>query len=92
MPGNMNEQYEMGMRFVKMLMDFNMSLRGSMQELERAHENVSPYWQDDMRKLYDQIWGPFHQTMQHYDKVEGPSYVEFLNIKMYATRRYLQGG
>ncbi len=92
MAGNMNDQYEMGMRFTKMLMDFNLSLRASMMELEKAHEAVSPLWQDDMRKYYDQIWGPFRQTMMHYDKVEGPSYVEFLHIKMHATGRYLQGG
>ncbi len=92
MAENMNVQYELGMRFVKMLMDFNMSLRASMLELGKAHEAVSPLWQDDMRKHYDQIWEPFHQTMKHYDKVEGPGYVEFLHIKMHATRRYLQGG
>lgn len=89
---SMDEQYAMMMQFERSLSDFNASLRMSLSELESAHANVSPHWQDEMRRQYDALWGTFLETMKHYDRSEGPSYVEFLNIKIHALRRFLYGG
>jgi uncharacterized protein YukE len=89
---SMDETYTQMRRFERTLRDFNESLKSSIKELEAQHDHVSPHWQDEMRKQYDAVWGPFKETMKHYVMSEGPGYVEFLNIKLHALRRYLQGG
>lgn len=89
---SMDEQYAQMQHFQKQLIVFNEELRSSLTELQSQHDKVSPYWQDEMRKHYDAIWEPFLEMMKHYSATEGPGYVEFLSIKLYALRRYLQGG
>jgi uncharacterized protein YukE len=89
---SMDETYIEMQNFERTLRAFNEQLKASLNELEAQHENVSPHWQDEMRRHYDSVWGPFLQTMKHYVASEGPGYVEFLNIKIHALRRYLQGG
>ena len=89
---SMDETYVQMQNFERTLRSFNEHLKSSLRELHSQHETVSPHWQDEMRKHYDFVWGPFQETMNHYIASEGPSYVEFLNIKLYALRRYLQGG
>lgn len=89
---SMDETYVQMQKFERTLRSFNEHLKLSLRELEGQHDNVSPYWQDEMRKHYDSVWGPFLETTKHYAASEGPSYVEFLNIKLYALGRYLQGG
>jgi hypothetical protein len=79
-------------QFRQTLMNFNSQLRNSMQDLERHHEHVAPHWQDEMRRHYEAQWQPLHEVMDHYVAHEGPNYVEFLSIKMYALERYLHGG
>jgi uncharacterized protein YukE len=88
---SLDETYAEMRNFEKALIDFNERLRASLAELEAQHDKVSPIWNDQMRKKYDAIWGPFLQTMKHYSVSEGPGYVEFLNIKLHALRRYLHG-
>jgi uncharacterized protein YukE len=88
----MDEQYEQMQVFQKALIAFNEHLHSSLAELQAQHDNISPHWQDEMRKYYDAIWGPFQETMKHYVVSEGPGYAEFLTIKLHAIRRYLQGG
>lgn len=89
---SMDEQFEQMKKFEDTLRVFNEHLRSSLNELQARHDDVSPHWQDEMRKQYDSIWGPFRDTMKRYTASEGPGYVEFLNIKIRALRRYLQGG
>jgi len=89
---SMDEQYAEMQNFERALKAFNERLKGSMSALASQHEQVSPHWQDAMRRRYDSVWGPFHQTMAHYVKVEGPGYVEFLNIKLHAMGRYFGNG
>ena len=89
--GNMDEQYFAMQNFRQLLIQFNEALQRSVSELEAQHDKVSPYWQDEWRKEYDAIWGPFDETMKRYISSEGPNYVEFLNIKSEALRRYLRG-
>jgi uncharacterized protein YukE len=88
---SLDETYVQMQNFEKALRDFNMNLRASLAELEAQHDKVSPIWNDQMRKKYDAIWGPFLQTMKHYNVSEGPGYIEFLNIKLHTLRRYLYG-
>lgn len=89
---SMDDTYVQMQNFERNLRSFNEHLKSSLNELQAQHDNVSPHWQDEMRKHYDSVWGPFLETMKHYVASEGPSYVEFLNIKLHALRRYLQGG
>lgn len=88
---SMDETYVQMQNFERTLRAFNDRLKSSLNELESQHENVSPHWQDEMRRQYDAIWGPFLETMKNYVNKEGPEYVEFLNIKLYALGRYLHG-
>ena len=88
---SMDEQYFAMQNFRQLLAQFNDSLRSSVSQLEAEHDKVSPYWQDSWRKEYDAIWSPFEQTMKQYVNSEGPNYLEFLNIKSEALRRYLFG-
>lgn len=89
---SMDETFIQIQQFERTLRSFNDDLKSSLDELNAQHEYVSPYWQDEMRKHYDAVWKPFYGEMLFYVAVEGPSYVEFLNIKIHALRRYLQGG
>ena len=89
--GNMDEQYFAMQNFRQLLIQFNEALQRSVSELEAQHDKVSPYWQDEWRRTYDAIWGPFNETMKRYVSPEGPSYVDFLNDKSEALRRYLFG-
>ncbi len=87
----MNEQLDHLLRFRDQLIRFNMALRRSMHDLQKSHDHVSPMWRDDMRKAYDRQWEPLLEMLQHYDKSDGPRYVEFLSIKINALERYLSG-
>ncbi|MBK9926325.1 MAG: hypothetical protein IPP66_13675 [Anaerolineales bacterium] len=89
---SMDEQYAQMQNFQRALIGFNENLSASLSELQAQHDNVSPHWQDEMRKHYDSVWGPFQETMKHYVASEGPGFVEFLTIKLHALGRYLQGG
>jgi uncharacterized protein YukE len=87
----MDETYFLMRNFHGALARFNASLRASVANLEAEHDKVSPHWQDQWRRDYDAIWNPFEETMKRYIDVDGPSYVEFLNIKSEALWRYLNG-
>lgn len=89
---SMDEQYEQMQRFQRALIHFNEQLHESVKDLERNHERVSPHWQDEMRRKYDAVWGPFERTMKHYLNSESRGYVEFLSIKLHNLGRYLRGG
>jgi len=89
---SMDEQYTQMQYFQRALINFNEHLHASLAELQAQHDNVSPHWQDEMRRHYDAVWEPFQETMKHYAASEGPGYVEFLTIKLHALGRYLQGG
>lgn len=89
---SMDDQYREMVNFTRALVAFNEHMKATMHDLEARHENVSPHWQDEMRKTYDGHWQPLNEMMKHYLQREGPSYVEFLNIKMRALERYLRGG
>jgi hypothetical protein len=89
---SMDDQFIQMQNFHRALVSFNEHLHSTVADLESRHEYVSPYWQDEMRKHYDSIWGPFEAAMKRYIHSEGPNYAEFLTIKLQTLRRYLQGG
>jgi len=89
---NIDDQYREMLNFRDTLIEFDLSLDRAMRDLQARHDSVSPLWQDEMRRHYDAQWKPLHDTLRHYVAVEGPSYVEFLSIKLYALERYLHGG
>jgi hypothetical protein len=86
-----DETYYSMQNFRQLLIQFNDSLRSSVMDLEAQHDSVSPLWQDQWRKDYDMIWLPFEETMKGYLTTGGPNYVEFLDLKSEAMRRYLFG-
>jgi uncharacterized protein YukE len=88
----MDEQFDQMRAFRDALIDFNERLRGSVEDLRRHHEAVSPIWQDQMRREYDIQWEPLDSAMKGYVEREGPGFVEFLSIKLHALERYLRGG
>ena len=88
----MDEQLVMMKHFTQALVGFNQSLKQSLAELQGQHDRVSPIWQDEMRRRYDAVWGPFQQHLKRYAEGESQGYVEFLYIKAYALERYLYGG
>jgi hypothetical protein len=88
----MDEQFEQMRTFTHQLIEFNARLKASVRDLKEKHNQVSPLWQDEMRRYYDAVWEPFEETMDHYLAVEAPNYVEFLEIKLHALRGYLFGG
>lgn len=90
--GGLDETYYSMLNFRQLLIQFNDSLRTSVQDLQNQHERVSPLWQDQWRRDYDMIWLPFEETMNRYLNALGPDYVEFLNRKQEAMRRYLGDG
>ena len=88
---SMDDQFYSMQNFRELLIYFNEHLRRSVADLKAQHDNVSPHWQDQWRKEYDAIWGPFEETMGGYLNTEGPNYEEFLSLKTEALRRYLFG-
>ena len=89
---SMDDQYREMRNFTTALMKFNDTLKASMNDLNRSHEEVSPLRHDEMRKRYDVTWTPFKEKMDHYLRFESVNYVEFLQIKIHALQRYLYGG
>ncbi len=84
---SMDNQYEQMKQFHAALATFNEHLRHSMRDLTQQHQQVSPLWQDEMRRMYDRHWNPLDQTMRRYLQKQGPAYLEFLGKKL----RYLEG-
>jgi hypothetical protein len=88
---SMDEQYAQMRLFYDALTQFNDHLKASMQALNFQHDQVSPYWQDEMRRMYDAHWNPLDQTMRSYLVREGPAYQEFLTRKLKYLERFLYG-
>jgi uncharacterized protein YukE len=88
---SMDDQYQQMQIFARTLSDFNEHLGASVNDLQRNHDNVSPLWRDQMRREYDAVWGPFEEKMKHYLEREAPNYEDFLDIKLKALKRYLEG-
>jgi hypothetical protein len=89
---SMDDQYRQMRIFTDELRNFNVRLLSSVKDMEKYHEVVSPVWQDEMRKTYDALWGPFKDMMDNYLHNEAPRYIEFLETKARALERYLYGG
>lgn len=88
---SMDDVFQELQYFKQALEQFNQQLNNSMKDLEDKHSNVSPHWQDEMRKTYDALWEPLYETMKNYSMREAPAYEEFLKQKIEALGRYLNG-
>lgn len=79
-------------RFSESLTRFNQVIRQSYsQDLKRSHDQVSPLWQDQMRKNYDQTWRPLEEELNNYIKNVSPRYVDTLLVRIKALKAYLRG-
>lgn len=88
---SMDDTFREMQRFNAELRKFNEQLQGSMRDLQNHHDQVSPIWQDEMRKEYDSQWQEFDDMMKRYLTREGPNYVQFLDKKIGDLSRYLYG-
>jgi hypothetical protein len=88
---SMDEQYAQMRRFRDELVRFNGLLRASMQDLKEQHDRAAPYWQDEMRRMYNVHWEPLDELMKNYLEREGPRYADFLAAKIRALEGYLYG-
>lgn len=88
---SMDKQYEQMKQFHAALAAFNEHLSHSMRDLTKQHEEVSPLWQDEMRRMYDSHWKPLDHTMHRYLQKQGPAYLAFLQKKLRYMERYLYG-
>ena len=86
---SMDNQYTEMKQFHNALATFNEHLSHSMRDLTRQHEQVSPLWQDEMRRTYDRHWNPLDQTMRRYLRKQGPAYLAFLRKKLRYMEEYL---
>ncbi len=88
---SMDTQYTEMKQFYIALATFNNHLNNSMRDLAKIHEDVSPLWQDEMRRMYDHHWAPLDHTIQRYLQKQGPEYLGFLQRKLRSMERYLYG-
>ncbi len=89
---SMNDTFREMKNFHDELRRFNENLKSSMTDLQKNHDQVSPLWQDDMRKDYDSQWREFDEMMKNYLQREGPDYVQFLDRRLKALAGYLRSG
>lgn len=87
----MDDQYAELRRFHGALTGFNQQLRRSVQDLKSRHDAVAPYWKDEFRRTYDSEWGTFDREMTDYLKRSAGRYERFLDDKIKALGRYLNG-
>ena len=88
---SMDEQLEQMKIFTTQLTVFNRNLTSELNSLARCHEQVSPYWQDSMRKQHDAVWLHLHENVVDYLKREAPAYEDFLIRKIRHLEEYLNG-
>lgn len=70
---------------------FNDRLKTAFAEVEHAHQNVSPLWDDTMRTDYDRTWIPLEEDIKEYSQRIGPRYVETLTERLKHLHNYLHG-
>ena len=73
------------------LTNFNDALRVAFDEVMHSHGNVSPLWDDEMRREYDLKWKPLEDNMHEYVERIGPNYVEFVIARLQHLQNYLHG-
>ena len=89
---SMDDQARELISFHRELTGFNARLHSSIGELERSHDSVNALWQDEMRRSYDAQYTPLQANITRYVRLEGPRYLDFLQLKIRYAQRYLNGG
>jgi hypothetical protein len=88
---SMDDVHERMDAFARALARFQESLEGSLAEMQARHDAVDPLWQDEARRHYDLHYGPLHEMLVQYLRVQGPDYLRFLGEKLRAIEAYLHG-
>jgi hypothetical protein len=88
---SMDDVFERMQAFARVLVKFQDSLETSLAVMQARHEAVDPLWQDEARRHYDRHYGPLHETMVNYLRIQGPDYLRFLEDKLRAIETYLHG-
>ena len=88
---SMDDVYERMQYFARALGRFQDALAVSLADLDRCHAAVDPLWRDAMRREYDDRYGPLHDALVRYVRVQGPGFQAFLGDKLRAIDQYLHG-
>ena len=88
---SMDDVHEQVRALTQELEAFNGGLRGTFNAVKDSHANVSPLWDDTMRREYDQTWLPLDEAMQDYVQRVGPQYVDLLIERLRHLEAYLHG-
>ena len=88
---SMDDIHQRAEALEKGLSRFNDRLRAAFAGVERSHQNVSPLWQDAMRREYDKAWKPLQEEMIAYNRTIGPKYVDLLINRLRHLKSYLYG-
>ncbi len=86
---SMDDIFERASAVANGLTLFNDRLKSAFAEVERAHQGVSPLWNDSMRRDYDRTWLPLEEEMAEYNQRIGPRYVETLADRLRHLGNYL---
>jgi hypothetical protein len=70
---------------------YNEGLRASFKEVDDAHNRVKPLWDDEMGRDYESSWRPLVETMERYNQVVGPQYIDDIMNRLNHLRNYLHG-
>lgn len=88
---SLDDVYERARALESRLSAFHDSLRMAFDQVMHAHAQVSPYWDDSMRREYDQQWVPLAEAMEDFTHSVGPRYVELLTERMRHLQAFLHG-
>lgn len=89
MSGSMDDVLERMLHFQKSLREFTVSFAGTVEEMQRRHDEVSPLWQDRFRREYDVQWEVLQREIDLFLSTRAPQYDEFLSRKLRALTNYL---
>lgn len=89
MSGSMDDVFERMMHFQRTLREFTEAFTGTVQEMQRRHDEVSPLWQDQFRREYDVHWDVLQREIDLFLNTRAPQYDEFLTRKLRALANYL---
>ena len=88
---SMDDVYIRAKELSQALEQFNDHLRANMAAVDLSHANVSPLWDDMMRREYDLKWVPLKEEMNKYTQQIGPQYMDLLIQRLKHLNSYLHG-
>jgi hypothetical protein len=88
---SMDDVFKRMQAFAEVLAKFQQALEASLVEMSICHGEVDSLWQDEARRFYDLHYGPLHEMLLKYSRIQGPEYLDFLEKKLQAIEAYLYG-